>query len=105
MTEHQLGKEPDLDELRAGIADGKLGLHVQAVVSLPLGHAAGLEGFLRWYGEGAEVTPSPAVMRLAERLEEMRKQQALAAAPRYTATGNPGNLPALYENEINLAEA
>jgi hypothetical protein len=45
-------------------------------------------------------------MRLAERLEEMRRKQAQAAVPQYnTATGNPGNLPALYKSELDLARA
>lgn len=37
--------------------------------------------------------------RLAERLYEMYDQIAQAEAPKYTATNNPGNLPALYMSE------
>jgi uncharacterized protein DUF2786 len=43
-----------------------------------------------------------AFVRVAERLEELRKQQTQAAQPAYTPQGNPGNLPALYLNERQL---
>jgi len=46
-----------------------------------------------------------AFVRVAERLEELRKQQAQAAQPAYTPQGNPGNLPALYVSEIQLAKS
>lgn len=40
--------------------------------------------------------------RLSERLDELRKEQA-AQAKVYKSDGNPGNLPALYENSDVLA--
>jgi len=44
-------------------------------------------------------------LRVAERLYELQRQQARSAEPVYTPTGNPGNLPALYKNEMELAQA
>jgi hypothetical protein len=43
--------------------------------------------------------------RLTERVLELREEQARKAAPEYTPQGNPGNLPALYRNETQLAAA
>lgn len=40
--------------------------------------------------------------RLAERMTEMRREQQQQKAE-YQSSGNPGNLPALYENEHRLA--
>lgn len=42
--------------------------------------------------------------RLSERLNELHQQQSRAAAPQYTPQGNPGNLPALYHTELQLAQ-
>jgi Protein of unknown function (DUF2786) len=43
--------------------------------------------------------------RLSERLVDLYDQQAKAAMPQWTPTGNPGNLPALYGHEGKLATA
>jgi Protein of unknown function (DUF2786) len=43
-------------------------------------------------------------VRVAERLEELRRQQT-SAAVQWTPTGNPGNLPALYRSELDLAKS
>lgn len=40
--------------------------------------------------------------RLSERIIEMHWQSVRAAQPVYTPQGNPGNLPALIENEFDL---
>lgn len=41
-------------------------------------------------------------MRLAERIDELRRAQERAAAPQWHANGNPGNLPALYQQEHKM---
>jgi hypothetical protein len=63
----------------------------------------------RDYGKerpGADITDFKrgCFMRIAERIEELRMQQIRAAQPAYTAQGNPGNLPALYANELELSK-
>lgn len=45
------------------------------------------------------------LVRLTERVREMLHAQRHSSAATYTATGNPGNLPALYGREINLIKA
>jgi uncharacterized protein DUF2786 len=40
--------------------------------------------------------------RLTQRILELKRQQAAQAAPQYSPSGNPQNLPALYTNETNL---
>ena len=43
--------------------------------------------------------------RLSERLVELRKRQEESEAPVYSPSGNPGNLPALFQQEKSLITA
>lgn len=44
------------------------------------------------------------LIRLAQRVTKMRLDQERSAAPKFSGAGNPGNLPALYMTELDLAQ-